>query len=165
MKNIKNKLLALGLSSFIATSGVFVAKHEGLVLGTYLDPVGILTNCFGHTGKELNKGQKFTEEQCLQQLADDLVKHDKQMMGYIHTPISDEERAAYLSFVYNVGAGNFSKSTLLKKVNAGDRVGACNELPRWNRAGGKILSGLTKRRLEEKELCLKGATKKIGEVK
>lgn len=159
MLKIKNKLLALGLSSFIATSGVFIAKHEGLVLGTYLDPIGILTSCFGHTGKELKIRQKFTEEQCLEQLADDLVKHDKQMMWYIRTPISDEERAAYLSFVYNAGVGNLSKSTLLKKLNNGDRVGACNELPKWNRAGGKVLSGLTKRRLEEKELCLKGANK------
>lgn len=169
MKNIKNKLSALGLSSFIAMSGVFVAKHEGLVLGAYLDPIGILTSCFGHVDTSLKKGQKFTEEQCLRQLADDLVKHDKQMMGYIRTPISDEERAAYLSFVYNVGVGNFSKSTLLKKLNNGDRVDACNELPKWNKAKvGEVvvtLNGLTERRFEEKELCLKGATKKIEEVK
>lgn len=161
MKNIKNRLLAFGLSSAIATSGVFIAKYEGIVLGTYIDPVGILTSCFGHVGEELKEGQKFTEEQCLTQFAEDLVLHDQKMMKYILVPLSDEERAAYLSFTYNVGVGAFSKSTLLKKLNKLDRIGACNELTRWNKAGGRVLNGLTKRRVEEKELCLKGANKII----
>jgi len=54
--SVKNKLLALGLSSALATSGMFIAKHEGLVLGTYPDPVGIVTSCYGHTGPELKLG-------------------------------------------------------------------------------------------------------------
>jgi lysozyme len=155
--NIKNKLLVYGLSSALATSGVFIAKHEGLVLGTYPDPVGIVTSCYGHTGSELRLGQKFSEDECLEQLAKDLSKHNAEMSKYIKVPLSAEEHAAYLSFTYNVGVGNFKSSTLLKKLNSGDRNGACNELLRWRFAKGKELLGLKKRRIEEQELCLSGS--------
>lgn len=155
--NIKNKLLIYGLSSALATSGMFIAKHEGLVLGTYPDPVGIITSCYGHTGPELKLGQKFSEDECLEQLAKDLSKHNAEMSKYIKVPLSSEEHAAYLSFTYNVGVGNFKSSTLLKKLNSGDRNGACNELLRWRFAKGKELLGLKKRRIEEQELCLSGS--------
>ena len=157
--NIKNKLLALGLSSALATTGLFVAKHEGLVLGTYPDPVGILTSCFGHTGPELKPDQKFTENECLATLARDLEKHNKEMMKYVKVSLSDEEHAAYLSFVYNVGAGNFKSSTLLKNLNNNKREEACNQLTRWVYAKGKKLRGLVSRREEERTLCLSGLNK------
>ena len=162
MSTLKNKLAALGLSAALVISGTYlVAPFEGKENKVYLDPVGILTSCYGHTGKELKKGQTFTDEQCLEQLAEDLVEHDRQMMRLVRVPISDKERAAYLSFVYNVGVGNFSKSTLLRKLNTKDYVGACNELPRWNKAGGKILNGLTRRREAEMKMCLEGASDAI----
>ena len=154
--SVKNKLLAMGLSSAIATTGMFVAQHEGLVLGSYIDPVGILTSCYGHTGKELKLNQKFTESQCLDQLAEDLSKHDKEMMRYVKVPLSDEEHSAYLSFSYNVGVGNFKSSTLLKLLNKEKRVEACNQLTNWVFAKGKKLKGLVNRREEEKNLCLSG---------
>lgn len=154
--NIKNKLLVYGLSSALATSGVFIAKHEGLVLGTYLDPVGILTSCYGHTGPELKLGQKFSEDQCLEQLSKDLSKHNNEMSRHIKVPLSAEEHAAYLSFTYNVGVGNFKSSTLLKLLNKGQRVEACEQLTRWVFAKGKKLRGLVNRREDEKTLCLSG---------
>lgn len=160
--SVKNKLLALGLSSALATTGMFVAEHEGLVLGTYVDPVGILTSCYGHTGKELKLNQKFTEAQCLDQLAKDLSKHDKEMMRYVKVPLSDEEHSAYLSFSYNVGVGNFKSSTLLKLLNKEKRVEACNQLTNWVFAKGKKLKGLVNRREEEKNLCLSGLTKQTN---
>lgn len=154
--NIKNKLLVYGLSSALATSGMFIAKHEGLVLGTYLDPVGIITSCYGHTGPELKLGQKFSEDDCLEQLAKDLSKHNNEMSRYIKVPLSAEEHAAYLSFTYNVGVGNFKSSTLLKLLNKGRRVEACEQLTRWVFAKGKKLRGLVNRREDEKALCLSG---------
>jgi len=160
--SVKNKLLALGLSSALATTGMFVAQHEGLVLGSYIDPVGILTSCYGHTGKELKLNQKFTEAQCLDQLAEDLSKHDKEMIKYIKVPVSDQEHAAYLSFSYNVGVGNFKSSTLLKLLNKEKRVEACNQLTNWVFAKGKKLKGLVNRREEEKSLCLSGLTKQTN---
>ena len=154
--SVKNKLLALGLSSALATSGMFIAKHEGLVLGTYPDPVGIVTSCYGHTGPELKLGQKFSEDECLEQLAKDLSKHNNEMSRYIKVPLSAEEHAAYLSFTYNVGVGNFKPSTLLKLLNKGQRVEACEQLTRWVFAKGKKLQGLVNRRNDEKALCLSG---------
>lgn len=152
----KSKLIALGLTSALATAGTFVAQHEGLVLGTYVDPVGIMTSCFGHTGQELKPNTKFTEDQCLAQLAKDLDNHNSQMSKSIKVPISEEERAAYLSFTYNIGNSAFANSTLLKKLNNHDHYGACLELTKWVYAKGKLLKGLVTRRQSEKELCLKG---------
>ena len=74
-----------------------------------------------------------------------------------HLPsIPPATRAALGSFVYNVGAGNFQSSTLLRKAKAGDLVGACNELPRWVYAKGQKLNGLVRRREAERQLCLEG---------
>lgn len=161
MKSLKSKLLALGLSSSLAATGVIVSEHEGLVLGTYPDPVGIVTSCYGNTGydskgNKLKLGVKYSEEECLNQLADDLVEFNKAVKKSVKVDISDEELAAYTSFVYNVGVGNFQSSTLLRKLNTGDRIGACNELPKWKYSKGKVLNGLIVRRDKEKQLCLSG---------
>jgi lysozyme len=79
-----------------------------------------------------------------------------QVQSSIANPQPDTRIAALTSFAYNVGIDNFRKSTLLRKLNAGDIVGACNELPRWNKAKGQVLPGLVKRREAERQLCLKG---------
>jgi lysozyme len=71
-------------------------------------------------------------------------------------PLNEYQRAALYSFTYNVGTEAFSKSTLLKKLNAGDQSGACDELRRWKLAGGKKWKGLIKRREIERSLCLAG---------
>jgi lysozyme len=157
MKSLYKKLAAYGLGGAVALSGAYlVAPWEGKENKAYVDPVGILTSCYGHTGPELKKGQVFTDEQCLNQLAEDLVKHDKQMMRYIRVPLTDKEHAAYLSFTYNLGVGAFSKSTLLKKLNQKEFEAACKELDKWVYAGGKKLNGLVKRRAAEREMCLEG---------
>lgn len=155
MQKIRAFLLAAGLSGAVVTGGVFIAQNEGLALGTYVDPVGIVTACFGQTGPELELGQRFSEQECLAMLVDDLEVFDRQLTNLVRVPITDNERAAYLSFIYNVGAQNFSNSTLRKKLHHGDHVGACNELSRWVYAKGKKLQGLINRREAERQLCLK----------
>lgn len=153
--NLYKKLLGVGLGSALALSGAFlVAPNEGKVNTTYVDPVGILTVCYGNTGKEAAKGKVYTDDQCLDQLAVSLKEHDKQMMSYVHVPVTDFQHAAILSFTYNVGVGSFRSSTLLKKLNAKDYTGACNELPKWNKAGDKVLTGLVTRREAERQICL-----------
>lgn len=152
------KLLGAGLGSALAISGAWlIAPSEGLVTKTYLDPVNIITSCRGHTGPELKLGQTFTIDQCDKVFAEDLIKHDKQLMSVVKVPFkSDYQHAAMLSFVYNVGIGNFSSSTMLKRLNAGDHKGSCQELTKWVYARGKILPGLVTRREKEKEFCLRG---------
>lgn len=154
MRNIKQKLAAIGLSSALVLSGAYlVAPFEGKENNAYIDPVNILTICYGST-KNVKKGDYKTDDECLELLAEDLVEHDKKMLRYIEVNVTDYQHAAFLSFTYNVGVGAFSKSTLLKKLNKGDYEGACNELLRWNKAGGKVLNGLTKRRQAERDMCL-----------
>ena len=134
-----------------------VMLYEGTVLRTYKDPVSILTACTGHTGPELRMGQTFTKEQCETMLYGDLLKH-ADALNCIKIPLADNQKAAFLSFAFNVGNGAFCKSTLARKANAGDLMGACAELSRWVIAGGRELPGLVKRRAAERQLCEKGLT-------
>lgn len=133
-----------------------VAYYEGYQPKAYLDPVQIWTICYGHTGN-VKSGQVKTKQECEQLLAVDLgvafsviIRHVKPTI-----PMPDTRKAALASFVYNVGETNFKRSQLLRKLNAGDVVGACHELPRWVYAKGRKLPGLVKRRQAEMELCLK----------
>ena len=155
-QKIAKHLSGIGLSAALVLTGAgTVSYYEGVSNKAYLDPVGIWTICYGETKGVGKRGYK-TDEECLDSLAEELTEHHKKMVMYIKTPISEKEEAAYLSFTYNVGVGAFSKSTLLKKLNSGDRAGACNQLLRWDKAGGKRLKGLTLRRQSENKLCLEG---------
>ncbi|WNO60876.1 lysozyme [Rheinheimera sp. MMS21-TC3] len=156
MNNIAKRLAVIGLAGALATTGAMIADSEGYVPGTYIDPVGIITACFGHTSKELKLGVVMSDQQCLELLAKDLVNHNQQLLSAVNVPLSEQEHAAYLSFHYNVGAANFRSSTLLKYLNAGSRVEACNQLTRWVYARGVKLNGLIKRRSHERDLCLSG---------
>ena len=132
-----------------------VMLYEGTVLRSYRDPIGIITACVGHTGPELRMGQKYTRQQCEDMLYGDLLKHTA-ALDCIKQPMADEQKAAFLSFDFNVGNKAFCDSTLARKANAGDMPGACAELSRWTRAGGRELPGLVKRRAAERELCERG---------
>jgi lysozyme len=72
----------------------------------------------------------------------------------VHVPLTTEEEAALLDFIYNIGAGNFRASTLLRKLNAGDFEGCADEIPRWDMAGGRVLAGLVRRRGVERAAFL-----------
>ena len=154
--NLYKKLLGVGLGSALAISGAFiVAPFEGKENKAYIDPVGIVTVCYGNTGKEAILGKSYTDDQCLDQMAEDLKQHDKQLMSIVKVPFkSDYQHAAMLSFVYNAGIGNFSSSTMLKKLNAKDYDGACQELTKWVYAKKKMLRGLVIRRSVEYLYCM-----------
>ena len=144
--------LAAGAAA-IAIAAPFVAYFEGYRPVAYLDPVAIPTICYGHTaGVQL--GQTKTKAECDELLRADLGQALVHVNRLATVPMPDSRRAALASFVYNVGPTAFAGSTLLRKLNAGDAVGACNELPRWVMAKGKVLPGLVKRRQAERELCL-----------
>lgn len=83
-----------------------------------------------------------------------LVKYEDAVNRYVQVPINQNQFDALVSFCYNVGQENLRNSTLLKKVNAKDFKGAADQFLRWNRAGGKVLAGLTKRRTDERKLFL-----------
>ncbi|MCG3784626.1 lysozyme [Delftia acidovorans] len=151
----KAKLIAAIGAAVAALAVPLVARYEGTVQTAYRDPVGIVTACTGHTGPELQMGQVFTREQCEDMLYKDLLKHTA-ALECVKAPMSDGQKAAFLSFAFNVGNGAFCSSTLARKANAGDMHGACAELSRWTYAGGKQLPGLVNRRAAERQLCERG---------
>jgi lysozyme len=153
---VKNSVRVGGLSAVMALALPLTAHHEGLRLRAYLDPVGIPTICYGET-KGVALGQVKSKQECDDMLTARLGYFAYQVDKSVTVPMTAEMHAALASFAYNVGMGAFNKSTLLRKLNAGDYVGACNELPRWMFAGGKVWAGLVKRRAEERALCLSGA--------
>ena len=150
--NDRSKLIAKIGAAAAALAVSAVAFYEGTVQRTYRDPIGIITACTGHTGPELEMGQTFTREQCDDMLAKDLLQHAA-ALDCIRTPMADGQKAAFLSFAFNVGNGAFCGSTLARKANAGDMRGACAELSRWTLAGGRELPGLVKRRTADRALC------------
>ncbi len=152
----QNKLASRGIIGAVALSAaVLIMPWEGKENEVYLDPANILTSCYGHTGPELKPGMKFTDEQCLDQLAADLSKHNRQMLAVVQVPLSEGEHAAYLSFVYNAGAGRWQKSTMLQLLNQGKRKEACHQLMRWVYIKGQQSNGLTNRRRAEAKLCMR----------
>lgn len=148
----RQKLVARIGAGSVALVVPLVMHFEGTVLRTYKDPIGILTSCTGHTGPELMAGQTWTQEQCNQQLYGDLVKHAP-ALDCVKAPTTEGQRAAFLSFAFNVGEAKFCQSTLVRKANQGDMAGACAELSRWTMAGGKELPGLVRRRAAERAMC------------
>ena len=152
VSNFKKLLGAVGISGALAGS-YLIYPFEGQVNHVYADPAQILTMCVGHVDNTLRLGQTFTDEQCLETLVKDITKHDKQLMGVVKVEMNPYEHAAYLSFVFNVGIVNFSKSTMLGKLNAGNHAGACSEYIKWKYAGGKVLKGLERRREMETQMC------------
>lgn len=153
--NWKEKLIATIGGAAVVLAVPLIEKYEGTVLRSYRDPVGIITACTGHTGPELKMGQTYTRQQCEEMLYKDLAQH-ADALGCVRAPLTDGQRAAFLSFAFNVGDDAFCRSTLVRKANAGDMGGACAELSRWIFAGGKQLPGLVKRRAAERQLCEAG---------
>lgn len=128
-----------------------IKKYEGLELETYRDPVGVLTIGYGHTGSAAYIGNKITRGAAGTLLRQDMNEAARGLR-FVSVPLTDNEAAALISFIYNLGEGNFKRSTLLRKLNAGNYAGAARELLRWDKAGGATLRGLTLRRKDEKEL-------------
>jgi len=145
------KLTAVLGAAAVVTLGL-VQPWEGRSLRAYLDPISIPTICDGIT-KGVRLGQVATHAECDQMLVEELIRHDRDMMACVRVPLNPNQRAAFLSFTYNVGAKNFCSSTLNRKLNAGDYRGACAELSRWTMAGGRELRGLVRRRAAERQVC------------
>ena len=150
--------LAVGVLAVSATCLVGIATHEGYRSEAYKDTVGIPTIGFGETAG-VRMGDKTTPERALVTLLASTEKHADAIRQCIRVPLYQHEFDAYISLAYNIGTGAFCKSTLVKKLNAKDYAGACEEIKHWNKAGGKVLPGLVTRREAEYRMCM-GETKK-----
>lgn len=127
----------------------FIQDVEGCKLYAYLDTGGVYTIGVGHTGPEVVKGLTCTMEQALQWLREDSEEAQEGVRRLVKGLLTQNQFNALVSFVFNVGVGAFSKSTMLKLINKGDFDGAANEFPKWNKDNGKEILGLTKRRILE----------------
>lgn len=142
-------------SMVIGAAGLEIIKEcEGLQTKAYICPAGILTIGYGHTGKDVTKDLVITETQAEDLLRQDVKNAEKTVRTYVKVQLTQGQFDALVSFVFNLGAGNFKSSTLLKKLNANDIAGAADEFLRWNKSGGKVLPGLTKRRERERACFL-----------
>ena len=138
----------------INDSGLNLIKaFEGLYLESYQDPVGIWTIGYGHI-QDVNQGMKITVSQAEQILKEDLFRYETAVEEAVTVTINENQFAALTSFCFNLGASALFKSTLLKLLNQGQFAEAANEFPRWDKAGGQSLLGLSRRRRAERALFL-----------
>lgn len=138
----------------VSNNGInLVKRFEGLELKAYRDSVGILTIGYGHT-HAVKAGDVITGEQADVFLREDLQVAELTINTNVKVKLTQGQFDALVSFVFNLGSGNFVKSTLIRKLNAGDYAGAANEFGKWVNAGGKKLPGLVKRRAAEREVFL-----------
>lgn len=141
----------------ISKEGIkFIQRFEDLKLKSYLPtPDDVWTIGYGTTrinGRSVVEGEEITKTQAEEYFKDDILKFEKAINDLVKVELTQNKFDALVSFVYNIGVGAFSKSTLLKKLNSGDYAGASREFKRWNKQAGKVLRGLTKRRNEEAEM-------------
>lgn len=138
-----------------------IKRSESLALVAYLCPARVWTIGYGHTAG-VKEGDTCTVEQAEAWLRDDCAHAEMAVARLVRVPITDNQFSALVSFAFNVGtdedadtiAEGLGDSTLLRKLNGGDYIGAANEFPKWNKAGGKVLGGLVTRREAERNLFL-----------
>jgi lysozyme len=135
-----------------------IKRNEGCRLKTYLDSVSIPTIGYGHTGPEVHLGLVISQERADELLRQDLSKFEEGVIDAlfdgVESPASDNQYAAMICLAYNIGLGNFAKSSVLR-LHKQDRFAlAADAFLMWNKAGGKVLAGLTRRRGEERALYL-----------
>lgn len=143
-----------GGSVALASAVTFIGEWEGLRTAAYRDIVGVWTVCYGET-KGVRPGDSYSKAECDAMLAREIVAYEAALDRCLRHQVPAGMKIALVSWTYNVGPGAACRSTLVRKANAGDLEGACNELPRWNKAGGRIVRGLTNRRMSERAMCLR----------
>ena len=135
-----------------------IKQFEGCRLTAYQDKVGVWTIGYGWTqpvdGKSIGAGMTIKQETAERLLKTGLVGYERDVSKLVKVKLTQGQFDALISFAYNLGARALSTSTLLKKLNAGDYRGAADEFLKWNKAGGKVLAGLTRRREAERALFL-----------
>ena len=136
-----------------------ICGFEGKRLAAYDDGVGVWTIGFGTTvypnGIKVMKGDTCTEAQAKTYMAHDLKKFEATVNKAVTVQLNQNQFDALLSLAYNIGTNAFSKSTLVKKLNANDIRGAADQFDVWVNAGGKRMQGLVNRRAKEKEVFLR----------
>lgn len=143
----------------VSENGINLIKQfEGCRLTAYQDSVGVWTIGYGWTqaidGKPVAKGMVITQQKADDLLKQGVVQYENGVNSLVKVQLNQNQFDALVDFAYNLGVNALKGSTLLKKLNTGDYAGAANEFTKWNKAGGKELAGLMRRREAEKSLFL-----------
>lgn len=155
-KKPRRGLLAVVGAVAAAALLAFTPAQEGRVLKTYRDIGGVLTYCDGAT-ENAQAGKTYSPAECDAQLDRDLERHAAGIAKCVPMDrLTDGQKVAFVDAAFNIGVPAFCGSSMARRANAGDMVGACDALLMWNRAGGREVAGLTKRRQRERELCMQG---------
>ncbi len=146
-------------SHILTKDGADLVKHfESCLQPTkggfkaYRCPANVLTIGWGHTnhhGIKFDSSTIWSQADCDAAFTDDMKGFENAVKRLVKVPLNARQFDALVSFTYNCGEGALAKSTLLKKVNASDFEGAAKEFHKWNKANGKELAGLTRRRASE----------------
>jgi lysozyme len=141
----------------VPEQAVELIKHfEGCKLKAYLCPAKVWTCGYGATGADVGRGTVWTQEDADDRLAKDLVKFERAAARMVRVPVTEGQKSALISLMYNIGSTAFQESTLLKLLNAKDYRGAGAQFGRWTKAGGRSLNGLVARRDAEAKLFMEG---------
>jgi lysozyme len=128
-----------------------IKDFEGLELNAYKCAAGVWTIGYGHI-KGVQEGMSISEARANEMLNEELTEYENYINKGVTVPLSQCQFDAMVSWVYNLGNGNLTSSTLLKVLNSGDYAGVPAQMLRWNKAGGKVLAGLTRRRQAEADM-------------
>lgn len=157
--NGKQKAGVAGVVLASASLIGFVTHWEGTEYVPYRDIVGVWTVCEGITGKHVIPGKTYTRSECRALTSGAVEKHGRELLACIKVPVEQHVYEALTSWSYNVGSRAACESTLVRMLNAGrPAVEFCAQLLRWNRAGGKVVRGLTNRRTAEYQMCVNQPT-------
>ena len=136
----------------ISQYGIDLIKHfEGCELQAYQCAAGVWTIGYGHT-KGVQPGDEWSEDHANHMLEVELEEYENYVSTAVTVPLSQNQFDALVSWVYNLGNGNLTSSTMLKVLNSGDYDGVPAQIKRWNKAGGKVLEGLNRRRQAEADM-------------
>ena len=129
-----------------------IKSFEGLELTSYKCPAGVWTVGYGHTRADVTPRRTISEVEADALLRADLERFERAVAKHTAGHATQDQFDALVSFAFNLGGEALKTSTLLRKHNEGDYAGAAAQFARWNRAGGRVLAGLTRRRLAEAKL-------------
>ena len=138
--------------SYLDAAAKIISDFEGLRLTAYRCPAGIWTIGYGHTGPAVVEGLTIDSEEATRLLYHDMIEADDAIDELVTVPLTENQRAAILSLIFNIGRTAFRGSTLLKLLNVGKYDAAAAQFERWNKAGKVVLPGLVRRRDAERKL-------------
>lgn len=141
--------------SYLETAAKLIRQFEGCELTPYEDVAGKWTVGWGHLLAPTDALNPIMQDEADLLLEADLAKADDALTDLVSVDLTDNQRAALLSFVFNLGRGNLERSTLLKRINESNFRIAATEFPRWSYAGGRRVDGLLRRRMAEQALFLR----------